>query len=238
MLTGFTHVHNPITKGQPFVEAILQVLPFVCEVIVVDMGSDDNTIDVIEHMSRTYNIKLLRYDGRDNVMTYQQLAKTKSILHFYPDEIYPKPLLNELYDLVVNCNTINISVLRIVVEQNFQRVRWYPEYVHRVFRRGNIKIDGVTTNKAHLRRMHYVDERLGYLWAFQNCFRDNFLKSIDDYEWVKIVQEHFLKEQNITIDRIRKAKHWRWKSTPLQLPPIIKSHIGRTHYSPYLNFGG
>jgi glycosyltransferase involved in cell wall biosynthesis len=236
MITGFTFLQNPVQNGYPFVEAILQIIPYIEEMIVVDMGSTDSTLKIL----RKFDIKLIEEKcTSDEAMEFQKHARNKVILHFYPNEIYSTLLIKEIKDLVCNYKVTNISALRIVVEQNFQRIKWYPHVVHRVFKRGNIERVNFTTNKTTLKRMHYVPDTIGYLWAFENCFKNNLWNMTENkIEPIKVVQKHFLKSPQVNIDKIIDAPHWGYTSTPLNIPSILRSHIGENYYWPYRNFGG
>jgi hypothetical protein len=125
MISGFTFVHNAIDSGYPIVEAIRAVQPYVDEVCVVDMQSTDNTRQVLEKLS----VKIIDdYWGNEAGETLRQA------------------LIKYIVELIKYDHT-DISVHRLQLEQNFQRCRWYPEPVHRVFSRlSHTRKEGHTTD--------------------------------------------------------------------------------------------
>ena len=73
-----------------------------------------------------------------------------------------------------------IGVYRLQLEQNFQRCRWYPTVVHRVFQKGTVVKEGHSTD-WHLNNQQpilTVDSMYGYLWDCTNIFRDSWKRRI------------------------------------------------------------
>ncbi len=226
MITAFCFTHNSITKGEPIVESITQIESYVNQVLVVDMESTDITRDVL----RNLNVDILTSTNNVNqaFMLHEQ-AKFDQILLFYPNEIYDILLLDEIKDLLSIGGIRDISVLKLVIEQNFQRIRWYPEPVHRVFKKGTVELKDNTTNKTHLKRLVHIDDNKGYLWSCQNCFLDNVLNNKVD----RLVPAHFIKDNHFDEQRIKTSIHWRKKNTPIKIPNILKPLVGKRIYTPY-----
>ncbi len=233
MITAFSFTHNSVVKGEPFVEAITQIKPFVDEVLIVDMESTDNTRDVL----RSLGVRILISTNNINIaFDRHNEAISEQIIHFYPNEIYAKGLLKEIRELIEICHGRDISILRLVVEQNFQRVRWYPDYVHRIFRRGTASIKDHTTNKEHLKRMIKVNDTYGYLWAFQDCFLHNWQQLSEDK--IRLVPCHFIRDNHFETRRACNFPQWKFANTPVDIPLIMRPHVGRVKYNPYLTLGG
>jgi glycosyltransferase involved in cell wall biosynthesis len=175
-ISGFTFIHNALAGGYPIVEAIQSVSPFVDEVVVVDMQSTDNTRSVLEQL----DVNILNgYWGNQAGETLRQAhSKYRQcggdvIIHFEADEVYDPFLLETIKHLIVQGVT-DIAVHRLQLEQNFQRCRWYPEPVHRVFSRLSHTLkDGHTTDRHS--QATILGPENGYLWDITNCFRDNWL---------------------------------------------------------------
>jgi glycosyltransferase involved in cell wall biosynthesis len=172
MISGFTFIHNAIDSGYPIVEAIRAVQPYVDEIVIVDMQSTDNTKDILEQLAdidhknkleytynkgkyyKHYNIKIIDgYWGNEAGETLRQAhnqyrqCSGDVIIHFEADEVYDDRLIKYIVELIKYDHT-DISVHRLQLEQNFQRCRWYPEPVHRVFPRlSHTRKEGHTTDR-------------------------------------------------------------------------------------------
>ncbi len=155
-ISGFTFVHNAIESGYPIVEAILAVYPYVDEIVIVDMQSTDGTRELLESFANLYYDRESDFDpdfdhcplrilngfwGNEAGETLRQ-AHSKHvecsgdiILHFEADEVYDDRLVNKICRGIRYGDMEDIAVYRLQLEQNFQRCRWYPELVHRVFPR-------------------------------------------------------------------------------------------------------
>jgi hypothetical protein len=129
-------------------------------------------------------------------------------------------------------------VHRVQVEQNFQRIRWYAEPVHRIFKKGTVKKVGHTTDRhAEAGKLGFDD---GLLWDCTNNFRDNFLARIDQQAklWgscnYNVVPQHFTHQHILLtreqIEEFLKEPHWEYKTTMLNIPDILKPLVGKTKY--------
>jgi hypothetical protein len=179
MISGFTFIHNAIDSGYPIVEAIRAIQPYVDEVCAVDMQSTDSTRRVLEKLP----VKIIDgYWGNEAGETLRQAhnqyrqCSGDVIVHFEADEVYDDRLIKYIVELIKYDHT-DISVHRLQLEQNFQRCRWYPEPVHRVFSRlSHTRKEGHTTDR-HSQAMILGPED-GYLWDITNCFRDNWMNRV------------------------------------------------------------
>jgi hypothetical protein len=237
--SGFTFVHNAVRVGIPIKESVLAVRPYVDEMVVVDAGSDDETTVWLEAAVTMGVIdKLIVSEwGKDAGETLSQLhemhteCKHDTIVHFEADEVFDKRLILPIY----NSDLKSAHVWRIQLEQNFQRARWYPEKVHRVFQKGTVKKVGHTTGA---KEENVVNGH--YLWDCTNIFRDNWLARVDQQAklW-KGEARYLMVPQHCTmpveynrqqaIERL-KLPHWKFKHTPFDIPEILKPLVGRTRY--------
>jgi len=245
MISGFTFVHNALHAGIPIREAIQAVRPYVDEMVVVDAGSDDGTTDMLCSMGEIDRILLAPW-GTDAGETLTRLhamhteCKGDIIIHFEADEVFDDGLLEYIKHFIVfnHHRRIQLSCYRIQVEQNFQRVRWYSELVHRVFMKGTVNKVGHTTDKHS--EAHIIDPKHGLLWDITNCFRDQFLVRIDQQAklWggehnYKMVPRHFNHPIDIGRGGIEAAlleAHWTFKTTSLAIPEILKPLVGKVKY--------
>ena len=236
MISGFTFVHNALSVGIPIRESINAVLPYVDELLVVDAQSTDGTKELVNNM---VNVRVIHTDwGTDAGETLARLhalhteCKYDTILHFEADEVYDYFLLNRIKSQL---HHKSLAVYRIQVEQNFQRVRWYSELVHRVFKKGTVKKVGHTTDKHD--EAFAVNPEFGLLWDVTNCFRDNYMDRIQQQAKLwngepnqSFVPIHFKHSTIDYPDNFLDQPHWTFKTTPLDIPEILKPLVGKTKY--------
>lgn len=239
-ISGFSMVYNALDGGYPIVEAIWSVWEYVDNLYVVDMESTDGTRELLESVG----VKII--DGHWGSNAGQTLADAHAlhtqcdgdiILHFEADEIWSEDLIWEAIGLIGDGKT-DLAVYRIQLEQNFQRCRWYPELVHRVFPKGSVIKTGHTTNRHTEARVVSADN--GLLWDITNCFKKQYIQGIKNkaelwnekphYRYTPI---HFMHpNETNNPDEILTGDHWNWKTTPFDIPDILKSLVGINEYKP------
>lgn len=239
-LSGFTFVHNALEGGYPIAEAIRAVRPYVDEVVAVDMQSDDGTRAVLDGICD--RVVESPWDGRstqtlDAAFALNVECRGSLVLFFEADEVYDDRLACEAARLA-DAGFRYLKVWRIQVEQNFQRIRWSPEPVQRVFPPGGATRDGYTTS-AH-ERAYLVRPQFGFLWDCSYCFRDNWLGRARNNAalWGEDVQyrrtpHHFLADPTFPAEEMEQflgQPHWTWTVTPLAIPDVLRSLVGRTAY--------
>lgn len=164
-------------------------------------------------------------------------CKGDIIIHAEADEVYDQKLLREI-SIEIEVGNCDLKVWRLQISQNFQRVKWYPELVHRVFRKGSVIKEGHTTNRH--KDVYTISPELGFLWDCTDIFRDNWIgrikqqsklwSEIPQYRAVPIHFGHNIIVENI--DEFLNKPHWEWKTTPLNIPDILRPLVGITKYNP------
>ena len=245
-ISGFTFIHNAITGGYPLKEAIQSVVPFVDELVIVDMESTDGTTDWLETIVTSPFCPVRIINGQWGNDAGKTLAAAHSlhtecthdnILHFEADEVFDQNQLEYFIPVSIKPIEKNVLFYRIQVEQNFQRIRWYPELVHRFFQKGQVTKNGHTTHEHDEKNMFIVPMEEGLLWDCTNCFRDNFMGRHRQQEelWhktptrVKGVPDHFSHDSLVLSDFFNKP-HWTWTKSPFNLPPLLKPLVGKERY--------
>jgi hypothetical protein len=219
-------------------------MPYVDDMVIVDMESDDCTRDVLEELGvRVLEGKWIPGGGDHKCLDLAYAMHTECIydmiLHFEADEVYPQSLLEKINQEIQH-GVQQISVLRLQVEQNFQRIRQNLLPVHRVFEKGSTigcRAGHTTTMESQLL---LISGDNGYLWDCTNDFRDNYLTRVEQNAELHGGQPNYLMVSQHCIERVYlsraeamerlKEPHWLYKSTPLAIPRILRPLLGVTKY--------
>ncbi len=253
-ISGFTFVHNALDGGYPIIEAIRAVQHYVGEVVVVDMQSTDGTRELLERRyGERYEGKVKIINGYWGNKAGETLRQAHSqyiqcngdvIVHFEADEVYDDDLIRMIVNFIKYENITDISVYRLQLEQNFQRCRWYPEPVHRVFPKyANTRKHGHTTDRHNSATK--ISPESGLLWDITNCFRDNWLDRVNKQAELRDTEPQYIMTgahclHGSVADNLDQVKfrlddeHWTWPSTPFDIPKILKPLVGQTKYIPRL----
>lgn len=237
-ISAFTFGFDLITGGFPFVEAVAALRPYVDEVLAVDCQSTDDTRRVLQAVCNRV-IDGPAWAGRDiqhQVFELHRECTGDVIILFEADEVYDDNLLSEIL-WALEKGHADISVYRIQVEQNLQRIRQYPIPVHRVFPKGKGSYHLHPTNCPDY--VYVLPPSAGFLWDLSACFKGNIeARRLNQSKvWGEsrrlYVKEHFTESAETTEDEeqaILAMPHWEWNATPLAIPESIKHLLGKNKY--------
>ena len=241
-ISGFSYGHNLVESGYPFVEAIRSVQNFVDELVFVDCQSTDGTRKILDKL----DVRVI--DGHwggaagvtlANAHTLNTNCENDLILHFEADEIYEPRLIKGMIERQAHSKEMyNFGCYRLQLELNFQRCRWYPEPVHRMFKRGTVKKEGHTTN-CHKQAVIMPMEN-GLLWDITNCFKNHWVKRTENQAKLwgnapskNFVPKHFKEKTEVeNMEEFMNEDFWHWRETPFKIPDILKPLVGHASYRP------
>lgn len=238
--SGMTFCHNCIEGGYPIREAVRAVKPYVDEIVAVDCQSTDNTRAVLKELGcrivdGEWGTDAEGTLGKAHALG-QEACRNETIVHFEADEVWDAELIRTL----TNAWASNAVVARIQVEQNFQRIRWAPHYVHRIFERGKATKDPARghTTKEHKSAVPY-SPNCGLIWDCSYVFRDNYRTRMEQNaklwgespQYLRRTPEHFLEKPFAEeLEKFLAEPQWTWTETPLNIPAILRPLVGQTRY--------
>ena len=234
-ISAFTFGFNLISGGYPVIEAVRAILPYVDEIIAIDCQSTDDTRRVLQDTcNRVVDGPV--WSGRDIQHQVFELHKEHCtgdiIILFEADEVYDDTLLSEVLWALERGHK-DIGVHRIQIEQNFQRVRSYPEPCYRVFPKGGGYYHKHPTHCPE--GVYVLPPTAGYLWDCSACFKDNWQQRQLNQSLVwgsshtHAVAKHFA-DENEVYPGFFDEPHWTWMDTPLKIPDVLKPLLGKSKY--------
>lgn len=243
-ISAFTLTHNCLTGGIPIVESIESVRDYVDEIVVVDMQSTDQTPTLLKKLGARVYDSLWPYppNPRDTLNHAFELhtmcCRGDTIIFFEADEVYDDSLLQAIRWQIIRGHN-NLAVWRLQLEQNFQRCRWYPIPVHRVFPKGKGTYAEHPTNCCP-DSSFTLPPSAGFLWDCSNNFRDNWFgrKAAQSELWGEprplMVPDHFT--EPVELFKIEEElrlldPHWQWVATPFAIPERLQPLVGVTNYA-------
>lgn len=153
--------------GFALFESMASLLPLCQQMVIMDLGSDDGTLqtlyDISRHNPRVDIITAGSFPFADaNVFATLAndliaMCKCDNVLYWQADEIWHEDLL-KLMAQRFERGEFDLSFWRIQYANNFQYVKWFPQLVHRVGIRGtglnegknNFEFDGDGMNTTRM----------------------------------------------------------------------------------------
>lgn len=140
-------------------ETMVQFMPLVDEMVIMDLGSNDGTAEFLtEVANHNKKVKVIFNQGfpYEDAGVFATLANNlisactyDDVLYWQADEIWHEDLLR-LMRQRLEYGQFDLSFWRIQYRDNFQRVKWFPHLVHRVGQKGrfNFTGDGMNTDRV------------------------------------------------------------------------------------------
>ncbi|MFP4038780.1 MAG: glycosyltransferase family 2 protein [Candidatus Nanohaloarchaea archaeon] len=121
---GVFTVRNALDVGYPFLESLVSAIPIMDELVVVDGGSDDGTLDLLEKLADTYPIitvvereELNPTTGHDHidsqVMYAIEMLDTDWVMEIQADEVWDTFRLPALTRLINKADSSGANSIRM-----------------------------------------------------------------------------------------------------------------------------
>ena len=246
-VSGFSFVHNAIENGYPIFEAIDAISEYVDEMVFVDMASTDGTQVFLARLGvRTLPGDWIPGAGGACLAAAHKMhtaCRGEVIWHFEGDEVFSPELAKAIGDHLL-AGDKSLFVYRLQLEQNFQRCRWYPYPVHRIFERGKAQKQGHTT-KEHWENDASANYGLassyGFLWDFPVMCRDDWIPRMKTQAklWghepkYRLTPYHFNEPKiELTEEEARlylRDPIWTDRRSPFAIPPSVQPLVGKLRY--------
>ncbi len=120
------------------IERCLKSLGFCYEIVLVDMESEDNTVEI----AKNYTDKIYTHKKTGFVEPARNMAISRAtgewVLIVDADEVIPKALAKNLQKIAEDnaCDFIRIPRKNIIFGNWMQHSRWWPDYNIRFFKKG------------------------------------------------------------------------------------------------------
>lgn len=154
-LSGCVFVRDTFRGAFCLFESLHQLLPVLSECLIMDLGSTDGTLEVLQDIAH-HNPKVKLIPGEfsyTDAGVFATLANelvalcsNDRVLYWQSDEIWHEDLVQIMRQRFEQ-GDFDLSFWRIQYRDNFQKVKWFPHLVHRVGEKPYLYPDG--QNRFH-----------------------------------------------------------------------------------------
>lgn len=266
-LSGAVFIKNNM-QGYCLWESVWTLLPVLDELVVLDLGSEDGTLETLKDIAsvnKKVRVEQGKFPNGTNANEFAILANevigmttNDCVLYWQADEIW-HPMLIKLMIQKFDEGNYDLSFWRIQYKENFQRVKWYPHFVHRVGRKGAFHF--ATENAPNTDGMNsdrYMDATLCSSYGAEYFMKWGEMgeEKIKPYvgEMIMDVSNTGAFFENIISKRKAHGPFWnedcsiegkpcdQWyareknnpnwlkENTPFNIPPIMQWHLGKVRY--------
>lgn len=252
-------IRNTYTGAFCIFETMCQFLHLVDEMIILDLGSDDGTLETLTDIAR-HNPKVKPISGSftfTDANVFATLAndlvaicKYDTVWYWQSDEVWHQDLLKQAKERLDRGET-DLSFWRIQFRENFQRIKWFPHLIHRIGVKGkfNFTGDGMNTDRTWDAKIcsNYGGEYFPQ-WGGMNPMDIPVNEMVTDVSLVGGFLENIPERRAMHapfwhestdiegvapdkwMERERANENWYKTESPFDLPAILKYHVGKTRY--------
>lgn len=151
MITALVHTYN---EGKNIERCLLSLVDWVDEIVVVDMGSTDGTVDI----AKRHNVKIFNFPYTGFVEPARNFgiekAKGEWLIILDADEEIPRILVNSLKKIVKEdqADFCRLKRKNIIFNKWIKHAGWWPDYQIRFFKKGFVtwtdKIHGIPLTRG------------------------------------------------------------------------------------------
>ncbi len=184
------------------IERCISSVPFVSEIIVVDSGSSDNTVEIAERLgAKVYKNKWAGYGAQKSFAA--EKASGDWILSLDADEWLSPELAAEIKELTSRCENgvFAMSRLSTFLGEPIHHGGWFPDWQIRLYSKGSASWDPNESIHESLKTQYDVRKISGLL------YHEPF-ESIKEQMDVNFVYAHLIADTKFTKGKRIKYRCW------------------------------
>ncbi len=139
-----------VKNAEKYLEKCLASLAQFSEIIILDNGSTDSTLDIAKKFDNVvvHYHKFIGFGPMKNLMA--ELATNDWIINIDSDEVFPSELINEISQLDLTNQHKVYQILRINHYRNtpIKTCGWYPDYVKRLYHRSLVSFNNKQVHES------------------------------------------------------------------------------------------
>lgn len=259
-ISAVTFIKDTFIGAFCLFESMASLLPYIDEMVILDLGSTDGTQDALRAISmanpkiRTLTSQFTREDASAFADAANEAvfhASHDNVLFWQADEIWHEDLLERMAGHFRE-DYYDLSFWRYQLRDNFQHMKWFPHPVHRVGPKANFNFvnDGMNTDRTWSAKLCSIYDGGWFIkWgqmpeldipvkdmildvSLVGGFRDNIpgRRRLHAPMWH---EEPKIEGISIPewIEQANRNPDWTKTESPFALPKIMKRHVGRTVYN-------